>query len=78
MSWENMTKREIKRIQEKDCKYCKNSIKISSVDSGCDYLAIHKKEDHASPENAEQQEYLNQGGENEQERRKKEKHHENS
>lgn len=43
MSWENMTKREIKRIQEKDCKYCKSSIKISSVDSGCDYLAIHKK-----------------------------------
>ena len=43
MSWENMTGKEIKRIQEKDCKYCKNSIKISSIDSGCDYLAIHKK-----------------------------------
>lgn len=58
MSWENMTGKEIKRIQEKDCKYCKNSIKISSIDSGCDYLAIHKKEDHANRENAGQQECL--------------------
>lgn len=58
MSWKNMTGREIKRIQEKDCKHCKNSIKISSIDSGCDYLAIHKKEDHASRENAGQQECL--------------------
>ena len=49
MSWENMTKREIKRIQEKDCKYCKNSIKISSADSGCDYLAIHKKRRPGKP-----------------------------
>lgn len=49
MSWENMTKREIKRIQEKDCKYCKNSIKISSADSGCDYLAIHKKRRPCKP-----------------------------
>lgn len=53
-----MTGREIKHIQEKDCKHCKNSIKISSIDSGCDYLAIHKKEDRASRENAGQQECL--------------------
>ena len=49
MSWENMTKREIKRIQEKDCDYCKNSIKVSSIDSGCDYLARHGKRRPCKP-----------------------------
>lgn len=43
MSWENITEKEIKHIRVKDSSYCKNSIKISSLESGCDYLARHGK-----------------------------------
>lgn len=49
MSWKDMTEKEIKRIRAKDCDYCKNSIKISSIESGCDYLARNGKRGPCKP-----------------------------
>ena len=49
MKWKDVTEKEIKHIRVKDCSYCKNSIKISSLESGCDYLARHGKRRPCKP-----------------------------
>lgn len=49
MKWKDVTEKEIKHIRVKDCSCCKNSIKISSLESGCDYLARHGKRRPCKP-----------------------------
>lgn len=49
MKWKDVTEKEIKHIRVKDYSYCKNSIKISSLESGCDYLARHGKRRPCKP-----------------------------
>lgn len=52
--WSKMTEKEIRKIGEKDCKYCKNSVVISMSNNtnkiyACMYIDYHKQKRPCRP-----------------------------